>query len=200
MEELLLERGIVVSYETIRRWGRKFGPAYAKLIRRRRSSSRDIWHLDEVVVSIAGRKHWLWRAVDQNGYVLDEIVQSRRDTKAARRLLIRLLKKAGVAPKRIITDKLRSYGAAKRDVMPGVEHWSHKGLNNRAENSHLPVRKRERTMQGFRSAGSLQRFISIFSALRNLFVIPHHKRSAPATHIHRIRAMAHWTAATGAVA
>lgn len=146
MEELLLERGIVVSYETIRRWGRKFGPAYAKQIRRRRSSSRDIWHLDEVVVSIAGRKHWLLRAVDQNGYVLDEIVQSRRDTKAARRLLIRLLKKAGVAPKRIITDKLRSYGAAKRDVMPGVEHWSHKGLNNRAENSHLPVRKRERTM------------------------------------------------------
>ena len=200
MEELLLERGIVVSYETIRRWGRKFGPAYAKLIRRRRSSSRDIWHLDEVVVSIAGRKHWLWRAVDQNGYVLDEIVQSRRDTKAARRLLIRLLKKAGVPPKRIITDKLRSYGAAKWDVMPGVEHWSHKGLNNRAENSHLPVRKRERTMQGFRSAGSLQRFISIFSALRNLFVIPHHKRSALATHIHRIRAMAYWKAVTGAVA
>ncbi|RDL47494.1 hypothetical protein BLJAPNOD_05590 [Ensifer sp. M14] len=166
VEELLLERGIVVSYETIRRWGRKFGPASAKQIRRSRPSHRDVWHLDEVVVSIAGRKHWLWRAVDQDGYVLDEIVQSRRDTKAAQRLLIRLMKKAGMPPKRIITDKLRSYGAAKRDVMPAVEHRSHKGLNNRAENSHLPLRKRERAMQGFRSAGSLQRFISTFSPER----------------------------------
>ena len=199
-EELLLERGIVVSYETIRRWGLKFGPAYAKQLRRRRSSLQDVWHLDEVVISIAGRKHWLWRAVDQDGYVLDEIVQNRRDTKAAKRLLIRLLKKTGMPPRRIVTDKLRSYGAARRDIMPTVEHRSHKGLNNRAENSHLPLRKRERTMQGFRSAGGLQRFISIFSALRNLFVTPHHKRSALATHIHRIRAIAHWKAVTGAVA
>ena len=199
-EELLLERGIVVSYETIRRWGLKFGPAYAKQLRRRRSSLQDVWHLDEVVISIAGRKHWLWRAVDQDGYVLDEIVQSRRDTKAAKRLLIRLLKKTGMPPRRIVTDKLRSYGAARRDIMPTVEHRSHKGLNNRAENSHLPLRKRERTMQGFRSAGGLQRFISIFSALRNLFVTPRHNRSALATHIHRIRAIAHWKAVTGAVA
>ncbi|MDX3925972.1 MAG: IS6 family transposase [Shinella sp.] len=178
VEKLLLERGIVVSYETIRRRGRKFGPAYARQLRRKPPAVRDVWHLDEVVISIAGRKHWLWRAVDQDGYVLDEIVQSRRDTKAARRLLVRLLKRQSIPPKRIIIDKLRSYGAAKRDVMPGVEHRSHKGLNNRAENSHLPLQKRERTMQGFRSAGSLQRFISIFSALRNLFVTPRHKRSA----------------------
>ena len=197
---MLLERGVVVSYETIRRWGRKFGPAYAKQLRRRRPSRRDVWHLDEVVISIAGKKHWLWRAVDQDGYVLDEIVQSRRDTKSAKRLLVRLLKKAGMPPKRIITDKLRSYGAAKREVMPAVEHRSHKGLNNRAENSQLPLRKRERTMQGFRSPGSLQRFISIFSALRNLFVNPSYKRSALATHIHRIRAIAHWKAVTGAAA
>lgn len=115
---MLLERGIVVSYETIRRWGWKFGPAYAKQIRRRRPSHRDVWHLDEAVVSIAGRKHWLWRAVDQDGYVLDEIVQSRRDTRAARRLLVRLFKKAGMPPKQIITDKLRSYGAAKHEVNP----------------------------------------------------------------------------------
>ncbi|NKJ40334.1 IS6 family transposase [Rhizobium sp. SG570] len=200
VEEMLLARGIVVSYETIRRWGRKFGPAYVKQLRRRRPSRQDVWHLDEVVISIAGKKHWLWRAVDQDGYVLDEIVQSRRDTKAAKRLLIRLLKKAGMPPKRIITDKLRSYGAAKREVMPAVEHRSHKGLNNRAENSHLPLRKRERTMQGFRSPGSLQRFISIFSALRNLFVAPRYKRSALATHIHRIRAMAQWKVVTGAAA
>lgn len=200
VEEMLLERGIVVSYETIRRWGRKFGAAYIKQLRRKRASRKDIWHLDEVVITIGGRKHWLWRAVDQDGYILDEIVQTRRNTKAAKRLLVRLLKKQGLPPKRIITDKLRSYGAAKRDVMPTVEHRSHKGLNNRAENSHLPLRKRERVMQGFRSAGGLQRFISVFSAIRNHFVPPHQKHSALATHLHRIRAMAHWKAATGAVA
>lgn len=146
---MLLERGIVVSYETIRRWGRKFGPAYAKQLRRKKPSRKDIWNLDEVVISIGGRRHWLWRAVDQDGYVPDEIVQARRDTRAAKRLLVRLLKKQGLMPKRIITDKLRSYGAAKREVMPGVEHRSHKGLNNRAENSHMPLRKRERICRGF---------------------------------------------------
>ncbi len=200
VEEMLLERGIVVSYETIRRWSRKFGAAYAKQLRRKKPSRKDIWHLDEVAIAIGGRKHWLWRAVDQDGYVLDEIVQPRRDTKAARRLLVRLLKKQGLPPKRIVTDKLRSYEAARRDVMRGVEHRSHKGLNNRAENSHLPLRKRERIMQGFRSVGGLQRFISVFSAVRNLFIPPHQKRSALATHIHRIRAMAHWNVVTGATA
>ncbi|QIO49509.1 IS6 family transposase [Rhizobium ruizarguesonis] len=200
VEEMLLERGIVVSYETIRRWCRKFGAAYAKQLRRKKPSRKDIWHLDEVVISIGGRKHWPWRAVDQDGYVLDEIVQTRRDTKAAKRLLVRLLKKQGLSPKRIVTDKLRSYGAAKRDVMSGVEHRSHKGLNNRAENSHVPLRKRERMMQGFRSVGGLQRFISVFSAVRNLFVAPHQRHSALATDIHRIRAMAQWKAVTAAIA
>jgi putative transposase len=199
VEEMLLERGIVVSYETIRRWAKKFGPDYARRLRRKKPSPNDIWHLDEVVISIAGRKHWLWRAVDQDGYVLDEIVQSRRNTKAAKRLLTRLLKKQGVAPKRMITDKLRSYGAARRQVMPTVEHRSHKGLNNRAENSHVPLRKRERMMQGFRSPGSLQRFVSVFSAIRNLFVPPRSKRSALTTHIHRVHAMAEWKAAAGTV-
>ena len=196
VEEMLLERGIVVSYETIRRWAKKFGPDYARRLRRKQPSRNDIWHLDEVVVSIAGRKHWLWRAVDQDGYVLDEIVQNRRNTKAAKRLLRRLLKKQRAAPKRMITDKLGSYGAARRQVMPDVEHRSHKGLNNRAENSHVPLRKRERTMQGFRSPGGLQRFVSIFSALRNLFVPPPSNRSALATHIHRLQAMAEWKAVT----
>ena len=200
VEEMLLERGIVVSYETIRRWGRKFGAAYAKQLRRNKPSRKEIWHLDEVVISIGGQKHWLWRAVDQDGYVLDEIVQTRRDTKAAKRLLVRLLKKQGLSPKRVISDKLRSYGAASRDVMPAVEHRSHKGLNNRAENSHVPLRKRERMMQGFRSVGGLQRFISVFSAVRNLFVAPHQRHSALATHIHRIRAMAQWKAVTAAIA
>jgi putative transposase len=116
VEEMLLERGIVVSYETIRRWGRKYGQEYARRLRRKPPRPTDIWHLDEVVISIAGRKHWLWRAVDQDGYVLDEIVQGRRDTKAAKRLLTRLMKKQGMVPKRIITDKLPSYGAARRQV------------------------------------------------------------------------------------
>lgn len=124
--------------------------------------------------------------------MLDEIVQNRRNTKVAKRLLVRLLKKQGLAPKRMITDKLRSYAAAKRQIMPTLEHRSHKGLNNRVENSHLPLRKRERVMQAFRSSGSLQRFLSAFSAIRNLFVPPRTKRTALARHLHRVSAFAHW--------
>jgi putative transposase len=195
VEEMLLERGILVAYETVRRWALKFGPAYARRLKRKRPSRRGIWHLDEVVITIAGKKHWLWRAVDQDGYVLDEIVQTRRDTKAAKRLLRRLLKKQGCPPRRLITDKLGSYGAARRQIVPSVEHRSHKGLNNRAENSHLPLRRRERVMQGFRSPGGLQRFTSIFSAVRNVFVPPRSRRSALATHLHRLDAMAAWKAA-----
>jgi putative transposase len=142
----------------------KFGPAYARHLRRKTPSPRDIWYLDEVVITLAGQKRWLWRAVDQDGYVLDEIVQSRRDTEVAKRLLKSLLKKQGCPPRRMITDKLSSYAAARRQITPAVEHRSHKGLNNRAENSHLPLRRRERTMQGFRSAGGLQRFVRVFSA------------------------------------
>jgi putative transposase len=172
--------------------GKKFGPDYAHRLRRKQPSSSDIWHLDEVVITIASRKHWRWRAVDQDGYVLDEIVQNRRNTKAAKRLLVRLLKKQGLAPKRMITDKLRSYAAAKRQIIPTLEHRSHKGLNNRAENSHLPLRKRERVMQAFRSSGSLQRFLSAFSAIRNLFVPPRTKRTALSRHLHLVSAFAHW--------
>jgi putative transposase len=192
VEEMLLERGILVSYETVRRWALKFGPAYARRLRRKTPSRRDIWHLDEVAVTISGQKHWLWRAVDQDGYVLDEVVQTRRDTKAAKCLLKRLLRKQGCTPRRMISDKLGSYAAARQQIMPEVEHRSHKGLNNRAENSHLPFRRRERAMQGFRSPRYLQRFISVFSAVRNLFVPPRSHRSAPATHLHRLNAMAEW--------
>jgi putative transposase len=200
VEEMLLERGIVVSYETIRRWGRRHGPEYVRGIRRKQPSSNDVWHLDEVVITIAGKKHWLWRAVDQDGYVLDEIVQTRRNTKAAKRLLTRLLKKQGMTPKRMITDKLRSYGAAKRQVMPNVEHRSHKGLNNRAENSHLPFRKRERGRQGFRSIGSLQHFVSVFSAVRNLFVPSPTNRSASQIRKRRLQALAEWKAVSYQIA
>jgi putative transposase len=196
VEELLLERGIVVSYETVRVWAQKFGPDYARRLKRKKPSRRDIWHLDEVVVTINGEKRYLWRAVDQDGYVLDEIVQIRRNTRAAKRLLERLLRKQGCAPKRMITDKLGSYGAARRKMMPNVEHRQHKGLNNRAENSHVPIRKRERAMQGFRSWSGLQRFVETFSAVRNHFVPPHSSRSAIATHLHRLAAMAEWKSVT----
>jgi putative transposase len=197
---LLLERGIIVSYETIRRWGRKFGPAYAKQLRRRRLRAR---------TSGTSMRLWFPSPAESTGFGVPSIKTATFSMKSfkaggtpglARRLLRRLLRKQGMPPKGIITDKLRSYSAAKRDLMPTVEHRSHKGLNNRAENSHLPRRKREHQMQGFRSAGGLQRFITTFSAIRNLFVAPHRSRSALATHIHRVRAMAHWKIVTGAIA
>src|SRR4051812_27731940 len=136
VEEMLAARGILVSHETVRQWALKFGQGFANQIRRRLPRAGDKWHLDEVAISIAGRKHWLWQAVDQDGFVLDVLVQSRRDKRAAKRLLRKLLKRQGRAPRVLITDKLASYPTAKRELMPGVEHRRHKGLNNRAENSH----------------------------------------------------------------
>ncbi|MCM2477737.1 IS6 family transposase [Rhizobium sp. CG5] len=175
VEDLLAARGIIVSHQTVRLWAEKFGRHFANDIRKR-SAGRlgDKWHLDEVVITIGGRKHWLWRAVDQDGFVLDVLVQSRRNAKAAKRLMRKLLKAQGRAPRVMITDKLRSYGAAKREVMPGVEHRSHKGLNKWAENSHQPVRRRERIMKRFKSARHLQRFVSIHDPITNLFHIPRH--------------------------
>jgi putative transposase len=134
VEEMLAARGIIISHETVRQWGLKFGQAFANQIRRRLPRAGDKWHLDEVVITIAGKKHWLWRAVDQDGIVLDVLVQSRRDKQAAKRLLRKLLKKQMRPPRVLITDKLASYPAAKRELMPGVEHRRHKGMNNRAEN------------------------------------------------------------------
>jgi putative transposase len=195
VEEMMLARGVDVSYETIRRWSVKFGPLIAHTLRGRQPRPGDVWHLDEVVVKIAGRSYWLWRAVDQHGVVLEEILQSRRDKRAAKRLLVKLMKRWGFVPKRIITDKLRSYGAAKREVAPGLDHWSHKGLNNRAENSHLPFRKRERVMQGFRSPGGLQRFVSMQSATRNSFSVPARRRSALTIRYHRLEAFEAWETA-----
>jgi len=197
VEEMLAERGIVLSHETIRQWAMKFGPDFARRLKRKAPGRDDIWHLDEVVIDIAGEKRWLWRAVDQDGYVLDEIVQKKRDKNAATKLLKRLLKKQGIGPKRIVTDKLGSYGAAKKDIMPATQHRFHKGLNNRAENSHLPIRKREKLMQGFRSWRNLQRFVFVFSAIRNCFVPARHASSAFARHLHRLRAFAEWKSAAG---
>src|SRR5919107_936328 len=169
VEEMLAARGILVSHETIRQWALKFGQDYANQIRQRLPAPGDKWHPDEVAISIRGQKHWLWRAVDQHGAVLDILVQSRRNAKAAKRLLRKLLKRQGTAPRVMITDKLASYGAAKREIMPGVEHRQHRGLNNRAENSHQPTRRGERIMKRFKSAGHAQRFLSVHDQVANLF-------------------------------
>ncbi|MFF4181279.1 IS6 family transposase [Streptomyces sp. NPDC001750] len=165
VEELMLQRGVIVSYETVRRWCAKFGQAYADGLRRRWPRPGDKWHLDEVFIKINGVRRYLWRAVDQDGNVLDVLVQSRRDTKAAKRFMAKLMKKQCRVPRVLVTDKLRSYGAAHRKLMPSVEHRAHKGLNNRAENSHQPTRQRERAMKGFRSVGAAQRFLSAFGSI-----------------------------------
>src|SRR5215213_9740186 len=169
VEEMLAARGIVVSHETVRQWGRKFGQAFANQIRRRLPRAGDKWHLDEVCLMIRGTKHWLWRAVDQDGVVLDVLVQKRRDKRAAKRLLRKLLKRQARVPRVMITDKLASYSAARGEVMPSVEHRRHKGLNNRAENSHQPTRRRERQMKRFKSAGQAQHFLSAHDQIGNLF-------------------------------
>src|SRR3954464_4668093 len=127
VEEMLAARGIIVSHETVRQWGLKFGQTFANQIRRRLPRPGDKWHLDEVVITIAGKRHYLWRAVDQDGFVLDVLVQSRRDRKAAKRLMGKLLKKHAVAPRVMITDKLGSYGAARREMGLSIEHRQHKG-------------------------------------------------------------------------
>ena len=167
VEEMLAARGISVTPETIRQWGLKFGREFANRIRRRASRGGDKWPLDEVVISIAGKKHWLWRAVDQDGLVLDVLVQRRRDNKAAKRRFRKLLKKPGRAPRVLVTDKLKSAAAARREIMPGVEHRQHKGLNNRAENSHHPTRRREQIMKRFKSPRPAQRFLSTLDQVAN---------------------------------
>src|SRR5947209_7300181 len=155
-EELLAQRGIVVTYETVRQWCLTFGQTSANELHRRRPRCGDTWHLDEVVLTIRGQKHYVWRAVDQDGNVLDILVQSRRNKKAAKRFFRKLLKGLQSVPRVIITDKLKSYGAAKREILPSVEHRQHKGLNNRAENSHQPTRLREKKIRCFKSVGHVQ--------------------------------------------
>src|ERR687891_1188682 len=200
VEEMLAARGVLVSHETVRQWGLKFGQGFANQIRRRLPASGDKWHLDEVAISIAGKKHWLWRAVDQHGLVLDILVQSRRNAKAAKRLLRKLLRKQGMAPRVMITDKLASYAAAKRVVMPGVEHRQHKGLNNRAENSHQPTRRRERQMKRFKSARQAQRFLSAHDQINNLFHLRRDHLPAHQYRAARARAFEAWADVTGMAA
>jgi len=169
VEEIMAMRGVTLTYESIREWCLKFRQTYANQLRRRRPRPGDKWHLDEVFIKINGRVQYLWRAVDQDGNVLDILVQSRRNKKAAKRFFRKLLKDLQYVPRVLITDKLKSYGAAKAEIMPGVEHRQHKGLNNRAENSHQPTRVREKVMRKFKSAGHAQRFLSAFSIIASHF-------------------------------
>ncbi|MFB7850863.1 IS6 family transposase [Streptomyces sp. NPDC056053] len=182
-EELMLRRGVTVSCETVRRWCAKSGQAYADGLRRRRPRPGDTWHLDEVLIEINGVRRYLWRAVDQDGNVLDVLVQPRRDTKAAKRFMARPMKKQRRVPRVPVTDRLRSRGAAHRKPMPSVEHRAHKGLNNRAENSHQPTRQRERAMKGFRSAGAAQRFLSAFGGISPHFRPRRHLRTTAGHHL-----------------
>ncbi len=178
VEELLAERGVILTYETVRQWCRKFGQTYANELRRRRPRPGDKWHLDEVFVRINGVTHYLWRAVDQDGTVLDILVQSRRDQCAATRFFRKLLTQARYVPRVVITDKLASYGAAMRVLLPGVEHRRHKGLNNRAENSHQPTRERERRMRRFKSPGHAQRFLAAYGPIAAHFRPRRHRLTA----------------------
>ena len=178
VEELMLVRGVVVSYETIRRWCAKFGQAYANQLRARRPRPGDKWHLDEVFVKINGTLCYLWRAVDQHGNVLDVLLQARRNAKAAKRFFRKLLKGLRYVPRVLITDKLASYGVAHRELMASVEHRRSRYLNNRAENSHQATRQRERAMKRFKSVRHAQRFLSAFSGISAHFRPRRHRLSA----------------------
>jgi len=198
VEELLAERGIETSYESVRRWVLKFGPMFARNLRRLRPRPTGRWHLDEMVVSIQGRRMYLWRAVDSEGEVLDLLVQAKRDTKAALRLMRKLLKKQGCAPDELVTDKLGSYGAARRELGLSARHDQGLRKNNRAENSHQPVRRRERKQQRFKSAGSAQRFLSAHAAVHNTFTLQRHLVSRRTLQLFRAEAVQAWQIATAA--
>ena len=172
VEDLLHERGVDISHETVRYWWHRFGPMFASEIRKRRiegmKSSRWRWHLDEMFVKINGERHYLWRAVDHEGEVLESVVTKTRDKRAALKFLKKALRKHG-QPKVIVTDRLRSYGAALREIGAGDRQETGRWLNNRAENSHLPFRRRERAMLRFRRMRSLQKFAAVHSSVFNHF-------------------------------
>jgi putative transposase len=198
VEDLLAQRGVDLSYETVRRWALKFGTLYARRLRRMRPRPSGRWHLDEVFVSIGGRRMYLWRAVDDEGEVLDVLVQAKRDKRAALKLMRKLLKKNGVAPQVWVTDRLPSYGAALRPLGASRRHLTGGRLNNRAENSHLPVRQRERRMQRFKSPRSAQRFLSTHAAIYNTFNVERHLISRKTMREFRNDAMSLWQSAVSA--
>ena len=195
IEDLLAERSVAVSYESIRLWCNKFGPQYARRLKRRHHGFGDTFYMDEVFVKIDGIQHYLWRAVDQDGEIVDVFLQRRRDGKAAKRFFKRLLKTHRSEPRKIVTDKLRSYGVAHRDLIPDTIHDTSQYANNRAELSHQPTRVRERVMRRFKSMRQAQRFLCVHSAVYNLFNLGRHLVSAKTYRIFRLRAFASWNCA-----
>ena len=198
VEDLLTQRGIDVSYEPVRRWSVTVGLAYARKLRLSHPRADTRWPLDEVFVKINGKSMYLWRAVDCEGEVLDVLVQSRRNKKAALKLMRKLLKSQGFSPTAVVTDKLPSYGEALSDLGMKARHITGGRLNNRAENSHLPIRQRERRMQRFKSAGSAQRALSTHAAIYNTFNVQRHLISRRTLRQFRTEAMSRWDAMTAA--
>lgn len=196
VEELLAARGIDVSNETVRRWFLKFGGPIAANLRTARPRPSDHWHLDEIVIVISGKRYWLWRAVDNEGEILDFLVQRRRSARSAKKLMMKLLKKQGFAPTRIVTDKLRSYSTAFRAMKLTAVHDRRLRANNRAENSHQPVRRRERKQQRFKSPGSAQRFLAIHAATHNTFYHQRHLLSRPSCKGLRTHSFKTWAGAS----
>ncbi len=179
VSEMLLERGIDATYETIRKWCQVWGHLYARSIRRRKGPFfNDKWHIDEVRLKIKGEIFWLWRLIDSDGEEIEILLQKRRNAKAAIRFLKRALKRLGFCPRVMVTDKLRSYVKAHRVLLKSTEHRSHKRLNNRIENSHQPTREKERQMRGFKTPGGTQRFLSSMGAFLNLLKVGRYKHSA----------------------
>ncbi len=196
IEDLLAERGIEVSYESIRLWCNKFGPQYARRLKKRHLGFGDTFYIDEVFVKIQGKQKYLWRAVDQDGEVVDVFLQSRRDAATAKRFFKRLIRNHGNDPRKIVTDKLKNYGVAHRELIPESIHDTSKYANNRAELSHQPTRVRERGMRRFKSTQQAQRFLSAHAAVYNLFNLGRHLVSAKNYRIFRLRAFASWNCAT----
>ena len=197
VEELMAERGVILTYEAVRYWCQKFGQAYANQLRRRRPQPGDKWHLDEVFLTIKGERHYLWRAVDQDGNILDILVQHRRDRAAAKTFFRKLLKGLTYVPRVIIIDQLRSYGAAGREMLPGVEHRQHRYVNNRAENSHQPTRQRERRLQRFKSPGHAQRFLAACGPIVLHFRPKRHRLPARVYHQEMTQRFQTWREITG---
>ena len=195
IEDLLAQRGIIVSYESIRLWCIKFGRRYARRLKRRHQGYGDTFYIDEVFVKINGKQLYLWRAVDQEGEVVDVFLQSRRDGAAAKRFFKRLLRRHGGEPREIVTDKLRSYGVAHREMIPETIHNTARYANNRAELSHQPTRVRERVMRRFKSTAQAQRFLTIHATVYNLFNLGRHLVSAGHYRKLRIDAFERWTIA-----
>ena len=192
IEDLLAERGITVSYEAIRLWCNKFGLKYVRRLKKKHQGYGDTFFIDEVFVKIDGKQHYLWRAVDQDGEIVDVFLQRRRDGKAAKRFFKRLLKAHRMEPRKIVTDKLRSYGVAHRDLIPDTIHDTSQYANNRAELSHQPTRLRERVMRRFKSRRQAQRFLAVHAAVHNLFNLGRHLVSARNYRFFRLRAFESW--------